>query len=79
MNLTRPIPASAMVSKSFSSSPGTSSSVPPYTLTPEGRRLSQQRLATTASETAHNGSGGSGSPGTWSSPAEMMEVTPPCM
>ena len=78
MNFTSRLPTACSAMKSSSVSPGTSSSVPAYTLTPDGLRLSQQRLARWASAIAVRASGGVGNPGMCSSPAETNAVTPPC-
>ena len=69
-------PAAASSAKSASSSPSSRIGAPAWTLTPAGRTLANALTATIASALSPTMS--LGRPGRWTSPAEIIEVTPPC-
>jgi len=68
-------PASAMSLKSCSVIPFSMTGAPASTLTPPGRKLSKARWAVIAS--AFRPTMSLGRPGRWTSPAEIIVVTPP--
>ncbi|MCC2666002.1 MAG: hypothetical protein K0S35_3924 [Geminicoccaceae bacterium] len=68
-------PASAMSLKSSSTMPCSSTGAPACSLTPPGRKFENARCAVIASALTPTTS--LGRPGRWTSPAEIMVVTPP--
>ena len=70
-------PASARNRKSSSSIPVSRIGAPAWTLTPPGGKDEKARCAVMPRATTPLGS--RGRPGRWTSPAEIIVVTPPCM
>ncbi len=56
--------------------PSSITGAPEWTLTPEGRKFSYQRWLAIA--IAFSPTMSRGRPGAWTSPAEIIVVTPPC-
>ena len=72
---TRSTPEAAISRKSACVRPGSSSTAPACTFTPEGRRFANDAWAKIAS--AFTPAGSVGLPGVCGSPAEIIVVTPP--
>ena len=68
--------ALSLANRGYVMESGEVTGAPPWTLTPEGRKFSYQRCAAIA--IAFSPTMSFGRPGAWTSPAEIIVVTPPC-